>query len=423
MTRTIRALLLAAFLASTVFAGGSAPALADAQPDIVVVMVDDLGYIPDERILERLPNIRNLFIDGGLRFDSYYGELPWCCPGRASFLTGQHVRNHHVTHLDARLLDPSQTVATALQAAGYATRLYGKYLNKSRLLADQTPVGWSRPFISHDQNGPAWSLNGTQAVRYGSRDRVLSDLLMADLADHPLPSAKPAFLFVTPHAPHQIGGYPYLDQVVEGRFKGDPRCAGIEPWNPPSYDWPAQPAGWGMVKICQAMLTTDELVGKLQTKLAQRGRPTVWVLTSDNGMAWGVKGWPQKNVPEASQMPLYFAGSGIVPGASSALLSNIDLGPTIAELGGASMPWADGSPFADLLSGGTGGDEWILEDHPEGGDKGEPSYWGIRTTSWHLIARGDQPVELYDLGADPWETNNVADARPDVLGQLQAYQP
>src|SRR5687767_2070556 len=37
-------------------------------PDIVVVMVDDLGYLPDDRVLERLPNIKGLWLDGGLRF-------------------------------------------------------------------------------------------------------------------------------------------------------------------------------------------------------------------------------------------------------------------------------------------------------------------------------------------------------------------
>src|SRR4051794_9544507 len=82
----------------------------DGRPDMVVFMVDDLGAI-DERILERLPNIKDLFLKGGLRFDSSHSETPLCCPGRASFLTGQHTRTHGVVINRARLLDPTHTVA------------------------------------------------------------------------------------------------------------------------------------------------------------------------------------------------------------------------------------------------------------------------------------------------------------------------
>jgi N-acetylglucosamine-6-sulfatase len=93
------------------------------RPDLIVVMVDDLAAI-DNRIFERLPNIKSLFLDAGLSFDQFYGEEPLCCPARATFLTGQHVRHHHVVTNDARLLDPSRTVATALhrRATGRSSR-------------------------------------------------------------------------------------------------------------------------------------------------------------------------------------------------------------------------------------------------------------------------------------------------------------
>ena len=84
---------------------------ASARPDEIVVMVDDLGAI-DDRILERLPNIKALFLENGLQYDDAYSETPLCCPGRASFLTGQHTAHHGVVMNDARLLDPSHTIAT-----------------------------------------------------------------------------------------------------------------------------------------------------------------------------------------------------------------------------------------------------------------------------------------------------------------------
>ena len=74
------------------------------KPDDIVIIVDDLGAI-DDRILERLPNIRSLFLQGGLQFNDAYSETPLCCPGRASFLTGQHTAHHGVTVNDARLLE------------------------------------------------------------------------------------------------------------------------------------------------------------------------------------------------------------------------------------------------------------------------------------------------------------------------------
>ena len=118
---------------------------ADVRPDIIAITVDDLGYLPDERVLERLPAINALFLEGGLRFTNAYGETPLCSPGRASFLTGQHTRRHGVVRNDPRLFDPSHTVATMLRKVGYATGMFcTKYLNRADLLTDHKPPGWDR---------------------------------------------------------------------------------------------------------------------------------------------------------------------------------------------------------------------------------------------------------------------------------------
>lgn len=128
----------------------------DGRPDIVVFMVDDLGAI-DQRIIERLPNIKSLFLNHGLRFDAAYAETPLCCPGRASFLTGEHTRTHGVVINRARLLDPSRTIATALHDAGYYTIMAGKYLNYPDQLPDRTPDGWDRSALLRTWMGNSWS--------------------------------------------------------------------------------------------------------------------------------------------------------------------------------------------------------------------------------------------------------------------------
>ena len=61
--QTLLALISACLLAA-VGATGALGATA-AKPDIIVIMVDDLGAI-DNRVLDRLPNIRQLFLHGGL---------------------------------------------------------------------------------------------------------------------------------------------------------------------------------------------------------------------------------------------------------------------------------------------------------------------------------------------------------------------
>lgn len=52
------------------------------------------------------------------------------------------------------------------------------------------------------------------------------------------------------------------------------------------------------------------------------------------------------------------------------------------------------------------------------------SKWGhaVRAGDWKGVSFSvDEPLELYDLVADPGEASNVADQHPDVVAQLGAY--
>lgn len=400
---------------------GAPPVAAEERPDLIVIMVDDLGAI-DNRLLNRLPNIRSLFIDNGLSFTSYYNETPLCCPGRATFLTGQHTRRHGVNRNRASLLNPANTIATALHDAGYQTAQIGKYLNNLGSI-DKTPPGWDRNVMYDDPSSPdpsTFYVNGVAQTR-GYMDRVILDESVAWVTQA---GPAPLFLWTNPRAPHWGSSQsqpskPYIEPRYQG--PGGSQCNGIPLWSHAGYSYAKQPKGWPLGAICRSLLTVDEMVGDLRDAMAARGRPTIYVFTSDNGMAWGWHGFPLKNVPESGRTPLYFAGNGVPTGQSNALLSNIDLGPTLAQLGGTTMPQADGVPF----SFDTAGHDWILEDHPLGGYTAGPwrsSWWAVRTPEWHLVRRSGRNY-LYHLTADPWENQDVAAANPDVVSDLAQHGP
>jgi arylsulfatase A-like enzyme len=402
----------------------------DGRPDLVVFMVDDLGAI-DQRILERLPNIRSLFLESGLKFNRAYGETPLCCPGRASFLTGEHTRRHGVVINRARLLDDSQTIATSLHDAGYYTMMAGKYLNYPDQLLDKTPDGWDRSAILRSWGGNAWSnwwVNGHPRLA-GYHDRFTTTKGLQWLRK--APSNQPVFMWLAARAPHWSQSTADGDHIighrqpwrpdVERRFSGDPRCDDIRPWHPANYAWGRRPEGFPLDRVCRSLLTVDQMVGQVRDEMRVEGRNPVYMFTSDNGMSWGVDGYPLKNVPEAGRLPVYFAGRNVVSGSTNALVSNIDFAPTLAELGGGQMPWADGMSFAHVLGGGLGGRNWMLEDHPvggfTGGGKGRSGpWWGIRTPYWHYVEW--KGPHLYDLTNDPLEMRDISARNPMRVAQF-----
>ena len=101
---------------------------------------------------------------------------------------------------------------------------------------------------------------------------------------------------------------------------------------------------------------------------------------------------------------------GVQGVVSDALVLNVDLARTIADVAGVEAPGAQGASLVPLLEGE--GMPWrsdFLVEHLDGGsDLSPPSYCAVRTNR-HLYAlyeTGEE--ELYDLQEDPFQLQSLA---------------
>src|SRR5918998_3492800 len=140
MRSTVLLLASAAIAVSFVLAiTGSPPPAAQttpAKPNFVFIYTDDMRK--DD--LAYMPKTRNLIGSQGMTFNNAYVPLASCCPSRASVLRGQYVHNHQLWYSNINSpiggyqgwVTPgheSDNLATRLQADGYSTGLFGKYMN------------------------------------------------------------------------------------------------------------------------------------------------------------------------------------------------------------------------------------------------------------------------------------------------------
>jgi arylsulfatase A-like enzyme len=435
--RALLAVVAVALLLATAApaVGGGRPAV---KPDIVVVMVDDVGDI-DHRLWNRLPAIRRIFVHGGLEFTEAYVETPLCCPSRAGFLTGLHTHHHGVIDNDGRLLDPSNTLATALDDVGYHTLIVGKYLNGTDRLDDTWPPGWDHAAVNGGKyyDYTMW-VDGVAEARGSTSDDYSTTVLERQALTwlRAAPPDQPLFAYLAPFAPHTANGMPV--PVSARQDDGAPRCADVPPWRPPNYneaDVSDKPlhiqerafvkprSGWPLVETCETLLAVDRLVASVETELRLQGRlrNTVWVLASDNGMGWGQHRWRVKWVPFSTATPLFMAGRGVERGTTDALISLIDLPASLARLAGASMGQIDGRSFVrrGLRIGPVSGRDRLLEQFT--GSSGYVGPWrAIRTRTWHWVEYDTGERELYDLVTDPFEMENLAGTLPEVEADLAA---
>ena len=433
-------MLALAVLAVSALVPGSAPERSDdPRPNVIVILTDDQSFSTLPADPPAMPWLQSQIADPGGHwrwFPNAYVNTPLCCPSRATLLTGLY--SHHTgvrDNGDGRLLDEDGTIADRLHDSGYRTALIGKYLNGYPFRrGPYVPAGWDRWV------GKGNSSEATTYYRYPLVDQGVpltaglaptsyaTDLLAREAATfvRTAPADRPYFLLFAPSAPHAPRTPPpRYERAFAGLSLARPPSfgtadPGAPPWVrelPPIDDEAAAELDASRIRERQTLLAVDDAVEAIVREVAARGdleRTVIFFLT-DNGVAFGEHGITSKSCPyvECVRTPFAVHAPDISAGTDPALVSNVDLAPSIASLAGLPPIPSDGSDLAPLLTGTgpapiRGG---VLTEFR--GDARVPAWTSVRTADLVYIRTGDVE-ELYDLtgsfgSADPYETDNRID--------------
>jgi arylsulfatase A-like enzyme len=419
-------------LVAAAWAGSSAaPAAAtDPVPSIVLIVTDDQRA----GAIEGMPTVMRELAGRGVRFDEAIVSNPLCCPSRASILTGRYA---HATGVYRQIppygryewFDPSDTIATRLRDAGYTTGLFGKYLDgyQHAALTGVVPPGWDRwvAFVRSAERDYRLTIDGVIVDHGEAPDDHATDVLAADAAAFVRTAPGPLFVVYAPPAPHapSIPADRHADAPVR---LPDPspaigeRDVGDKPGYIRSLPVP-DAAELGRLdelarRQARSLLAVDDGVAAILDALRDTGRlrHTLVLYTSDNGLLLGEHRWSGKEVPyeESIRVPLVLRYDPITSGRArveDALVANIDLAPTIADVADVPIGPVDGRSLVPALRGPPR--VWrdaVLLEHLRGTNP-VPTYCGLRTPTFTFVRYETGERELYDLDRDPFQLENRID--------------
>jgi len=392
------------------------------QPNIVLIVTDDQRW----DTVSYMPTVQSELVARGITFANGFVTNPLCCPSRASILTGSYshrtrvYRNRDLLGGFASFRDES-TLATWLDAAGYATALIGKYLNGYP--GSYVPPGWDR-----------WvALRPSGYYRYGfdrdgedfpltDRATYSTDFLAQEAVSFISTARGPFFLYFAPYGPHP----PAIPAARHSSAFAD-----LPPWRPPSYNerdvadkppWVRAVPRWDAARRqsvdtfrrrqLQSLLAVDEAVASILQALADRGRlaNTLIVFVSDNGFLWGEHRQWAKWFPyeESVRVPFVVRYDALISSARTETRAalGIDLAPTFAEVAGVAAPGSEGRSLLSILAGNDV--VWRPSFLVETLNGYPPTYCALRSRRYSFITYRTGMRELYDMAVDPYQLRNIA---------------
>lgn len=441
------------------FAGSESSAFQVTDPNIVLILCDDLGY-GDVQCLNqkhgkiKTPNADQLAREGMVFTDAHSGSSV-CTPTRYGLLTGRYswrtsLQKGVVTGFAPCLIERNRpTIASFLKSLDYQTGIIGKWhLNfqyvdektKKTLLRSEhklPPVGslipdgpLSRGFdyfhgFHHARDMKA-VVENEQVIEHDAEVNMLPRLTRkcVEFIDSQAGKTKPFFLYVPLGSPHT-----------------------------PIVPSPAWKGKSGLGDYADFVMQTDHCVGQITSALEKNGltRSTLVIFSSDNGCskAAGIQklakqGHRVSGDLRGSKADIWDGGhripfiakwhGKIEPGSTSdQLICLNDLFATICDITGQTIPngsCEDSISFLPAFSG-----EPIPSKRKGIIHHSVSGHFAYRSANWKLaLAKGSggwsSPNEkqaakkraigaqLYDLEHDLGETNNLFEARPDIANRM-----
>jgi arylsulfatase A-like enzyme len=444
----------------------SPASVAGRQPNIVILLADDLGYadvgfqgcqdIPT-------PNIDAL-AKGGVRCTSGYVSGPYCSPTRAGLLTGRYQQRfgHEFNpgppgepggnRIDEIGLPLTQsTMADRFKAAGYATGMVGKWHLGVAPKFNPTKRGFDeyfgflggahvyQPGLSNivfpglqDGSGAAAATPAAVARRrqvapiYRSTEPVEEPEYLTDAF------AREATSFIERHQKHPFFLYVPFNAVHTPMHATDKRLAKFASVSDPMRR-----------TYCAMTLALDEAIGQIVDKLRSTNleQDTLIFFCSDNGgptvpraalnasRNTPLRGSKVSTLEGGIRVPFIVSWKGKLPGGKvyDQPVIQLDFLPTALAAAGveAEADWnLDGVNLLPYLTG------------ESAGSPHDALYWrlgpqmAIRKGNWKLVKYSHEfaaeksdallsPLRLYDLSRDIGETNDLASAEPEKAKELK----
>lgn len=401
----------------------ASPQVAPAQPNIILIMADDLGYGGIGSYGEaaiHTPHLDEL-ARHGIRFTDFHANAPVCTPTRAALLTGNYQQRSGLEGViyargESREtgLDTAQvTIAKLLKESGYVTGImgkwhlgYGKEFNPVHYGFDEFRgyVSGNVDYHSHYDNTGVYdwwhNLDTVQEEGY------VTDLITRHSVDFINRHKGQAFFLYIPHeAPH-----------VPFQGRDDP------PYRFPgeafTYYGPVEDRQRAYKEMVEVM---DEGIGQVIDALKQNNleENTLVFFLSDNGAEIfgnnGTLNGQKGNLLEGGhRVPAIAYWKNKIPaGESPETLMSMDLMPTILKITETPFPenhQFDGIDFSSLLFE----DQKIEE---------RTVFWryniqkAARKNEWKLLISNRDTV-LYNLDKDLKESMDVSEKHPEILEDL-----
>ncbi len=421
------------------------------RPNIIVIIAESMdgrkmGCMGHAPLRDATPHMDSLAADGVL-FRNAYTTCPVCNPARASMWSGKYPSAYDCWNNHEGLRDGVPTFRDVFDRAGYQTAAIGPldYTHGKHSIRDQAG-SWTR---AARIMRPASRTPLPQVVADGScnqRDWQRTEQAVAWMRQAAA-APEPFMLYLTTGLVHPafVADHEHMARIDADAIEIPPTLGGVTP------DMHPVEQHIRVTKNCDkrfsetlvrrirhvyfAMIAAlDDMVGRVLEELDELGLSdtTYVVFSSDHGEMAGEQNQILKRhmAEPSSRIPLIVRGPGVRQGAAvDTPVSLVDLYPTLLDMAGIDFAeFANRPAYPDCLDG-----ESLLpqltENTPRRRDWAFCEYQGdrcctgafmLRRGRWKYINYVGYAPQLFDVEADPWETRDVADDRPDVVAELDS---